>query len=73
MAECAQLAQWRPGACALAPGWGELVQAFTDSAEGRRLADFLAHEITSGATIYPPQPLLALALTPLADLKVVAG
>ena len=67
------MAQWRPGACALAPGWGELVQAFTDSAEGRRLADFLAHEITSGATIYPPQPLLALALTPLADLKVVAG
>ena len=71
MADGAKLAQWCPQDWALAQGWGELVQDFVDSAEGRRLADFLTQTIGSGATVYPPQPLLALEHTPLDDLKVV--
>ena len=71
MADCAKLLAWPTAAGTLAPGWGELVQAFVDSAEGARLSDFLAREIHDGATVYPPQPLRALELTALADLKVV--
>ena len=41
------------------------------SAAGRGLIDFVEQRRGAGATVYPAQPLRALALTPLAAVRVV--
>ncbi len=41
------------------------------SAKGQQLGHFLNQRLAQKATIYPPQPLRALALTPLSAVKVV--
>ena len=51
--------------------WAALVNGFWASAAGQSLQTFLRQRLDSGAVIYPPQPLRALALTPLADVRVV--
>ena len=51
--------------------WAALVNGFWGSAAGQSLQAFLQQRLDSGAVIYPPQPLRALALTPLADVRVV--
>jgi uracil-DNA glycosylase len=56
---------------ALAPGWQPLVERFLESADGRRLQEFLAMRRTSGARIYPPRPLRVLEITPLDEVRVV--
>ena len=51
--------------------WQPVVDAWRASAEGQRLHAFLAERRAAGATIYPPEPLRALTLTPLEEVKVV--
>lgn len=53
------------------PGWAGLRDAFAASATGRALAGHLQQRLQAGATVYPPQPLRALALTPPQDVRVV--
>ncbi len=48
-----------------------MVDLFLRKPQGLQLAAFLEQRIADGATIYPVQPLAALALTPLSDVKVV--
>ncbi|MDO9252122.1 MAG: uracil-DNA glycosylase [Hydrogenophaga sp.] len=51
--------------------WSALVGDFWASATGQALQAFLRQRLDSGAVIYPPQPLRALALTPLSEVRVV--
>jgi uracil-DNA glycosylase len=55
----------------VAPGWAPLVERFFASAAGRALLDFLATRLAAGATVYPPEPLRALWLTPPEAVRVV--
>jgi uracil-DNA glycosylase len=48
-----------------------LVDDFFQSAPGAGLLDFLQRRIEAGATIFPPQPLRALELTPPDAVRVV--
>ncbi|MDY0745144.1 uracil-DNA glycosylase [Paucibacter sp. R3-3] len=52
-------------------GWQPVLDAWRASTEGKRLLAYLAEREAAGATIYPPDPLRALRLTPLADTRVV--
>ncbi|RZL33950.1 MAG: uracil-DNA glycosylase [Rubrivivax sp.] len=51
--------------------WRPVVEAWAASPAGQRLQAFLAERQAAGATIYPPEPLRALTLTPLAQTRVV--
>lgn len=51
--------------------WRPVVEAWADSPVGQKLQAFLAERAAAGATIYPPEPLRALTLTPLAATRVV--
>ena len=51
--------------------WSALVGDFWASATGQALQAFLQQRLDNGAVIYPPQPLRALALTPLSEVRVV--
>lgn len=55
----------------VAPGWQALVDRFFGSDIGRALLDFLDQRLRSGASIFPPQPLRALQLTPPEAVRVV--
>jgi uracil-DNA glycosylase len=66
-----RLTHWAPEQWPLALGWREAVDGFLASAQGQRLAAFLRERIAAGATIYPPHPLRALELTPLAGVHAV--
>ncbi|AOF85592.1 uracil-DNA glycosylase [Hydrogenophaga sp. RAC07] len=52
-------------------GWADLTATFWSSAEGSALASFLEARRAQGATIYPPEPLRALQLTPPGQVRVV--
>jgi len=69
--ESPRLSAWNPGELPLAPGWAQPVQQFFDSPAGHRLSNFLRERLAAGAVIYPPQPLRALELTPLASVHAV--
>ncbi|WP_374426455.1 uracil-DNA glycosylase [Ideonella dechloratans] len=56
---------------ATAPDWQPLVRAWRDSLAGQGLLVHLAARQAAGATVYPAWPLRALALTPLAAVRVV--
>jgi uracil-DNA glycosylase len=55
----------------VADGWRALVHGFWTSRDGQALQGFLADRLAAGATIYPPEPLRALTLTPPASVRVV--
>lgn len=55
----------------VAAGWPDVVDAFFDASEGRKLLDFLKQRLADGAVVYPPQPLRALQLTPPESVRVV--
>jgi uracil-DNA glycosylase len=55
----------------VADDWHPTVAEFWQGEAGRALQAFLRQRQTDGATIYPPQPLRAFQLTPLASVKVV--
>jgi uracil-DNA glycosylase len=48
-----------------------LVNGFWLSQQGQALLVFLKQRLQAGAQIYPPEPLRALCLSPLSDVKVV--
>jgi len=51
--------------------WRPVVEAWAASPAGQRLQAFLGQRVAADATIYPPEPLRALTLTPLASTRVV--
>lgn len=53
------------------PGWADLTADFWRSPAGLSLTAFLAARRAQGATIYPPEPLRALQLTPADTVRVV--
>ncbi len=60
-----------PDGWPVAPGWAPLVQAFFASERGGALLAFLQERLSAGASIFPPQPLRALALTAPEAVRVV--
>ncbi|MDC8785052.1 uracil-DNA glycosylase [Roseateles koreensis] len=52
-------------------GWQPLLAAWRSSPAGVSLTRYLDERYRAGAVIYPPDPLLALRLTPLAQCRVV--
>jgi uracil-DNA glycosylase len=55
----------------VAADWQVLVDAFWASSQGVQLQQFVQQRVVAGATVYPPQPLRALQLTALQQVKVV--
>ncbi len=66
-----RLERWNPADWPVAADWAELTTQFLSSRVGLDLGSFIEGRLALGATIYPPQPFRALALTPLAEVKVV--
>lgn len=66
-----QLAGADPHQWLVAPGWQPLVQGFFASSTGQALQHFLQARLQAGATVFPPQPLRALELTPPEAVRVV--
>jgi uracil-DNA glycosylase len=60
-----------PRAWPVDAGWQATVDTFFASPQGQALLDFLRTRLGAGATIFPPQPLRALALTPPEAVRVV--
>ena len=52
-------------------GWQAHIDSWRDSADGQRIEALLRARLAEGAVIYPPDPLRALRLTPLTNVKVV--
>ncbi len=67
----ARLTDWAPERWPVADDWRPLLAQFLSTDAARQLGQFLRERLASGAIIYPPQPFHALALTPLAEVKVV--
>ena len=65
------LRQWPPAMAGLAPDWQETVHAFWSDPVGQALSARIEQALDRQAVIYPPEPLRALALTALADGRVV--
>lgn len=66
-----QLTSADPADWAVADGWKPLVDGFFGGPSGQKLLAFLASRLAAGATIFPPQPLRALELTPPEQVRVV--
>ena len=66
-----QLQAADPAAWPVAPGWQPVVDSFFQSKPGRALLQFLDQRLQAGASIFPPQPLRALQLTPPHAVRVV--
>jgi uracil-DNA glycosylase len=66
-----RLLDWRPRQWPVAGDWQPLVSRFLGSEPAQRLGDFIQARLAAGATVYPPQPFRALALTSLASVRVV--
>jgi len=52
-------------------GWRPVLEAWRESPAGQGLLNHLSQRETAGAVIYPPDPLRALRLTPLEQVRVV--
>jgi uracil-DNA glycosylase len=65
------LTHWAPEQWVVASDWSPVVKRFFQCDAGRALGHFLLGRLNAGATVYPPEPLQALVLTPLASIKVV--
>ena len=66
-----QLVTADPADWPVAPGWQPLADDFFASARGQALLAFLRARLEAGATVFPPQPLRALRLTPPEQVRVV--
>ena len=66
-----QLQSANPADWPVAPGWQPLVSGFFQSTQGAALLHFLAERLKAGASVFPPQPLSALMLTPPEAVRVV--
>ncbi len=65
------LQAWSPQSWSVAADWQPLIEAFLSSSAGQGLAGFMARRLSAGAVIYPAQPLWALDLTALHQVRVV--
>ena len=65
------LKKWAPESWPVAPDWQPVISRFLSSEAARHLARFVEGRLAAGATIFPCEPLRALALTPLSAVKVV--
>jgi uracil-DNA glycosylase len=70
-APAGQLVNTDPARWPVHADWAPLVSDFWISASGRSLRRFLQQRLDCGAVVYPPQPLRALSLAPLAHVRVV--
>lgn len=70
-AEAPALLAWAPDAWPVAPDWLPTTSAFFASAAGQSLGQAVAQRLAQAAVVFPPQPLRALALTPLDAVRVV--
>ena len=68
---CPHLSEWAPERWPVSDDWHPVVDGFLASDDARQLGQFMRARLASGAIIYPPAPFRALALTPLAQVKVV--
>jgi uracil-DNA glycosylase len=66
-----RLTGWQPQQWPVASDWKPLVSDFLAGEVAQRLGQFMTERLQAGATIFPPQPFRALALTPLAAVRVV--
>ncbi|MFM7025949.1 MAG: uracil-DNA glycosylase [Limnohabitans sp.] len=66
-----RLKRWPPALEELSPGWRLPVASFFASAEGQHLSDRLRATLDKGVVVYPPDPLRALQLTALEEVRVV--
>ena len=66
-----QLQSANPADWPVAAGWQPLVSDFFKSDQGAALLHFLAGRLQAGVSIFPPQPLRALQLTPPETVRVV--
>jgi uracil-DNA glycosylase len=64
------LRQWPPAPLAQAPDQA-LWEAFLASPGGKRLDALVRARLAAGAAVFPADPLRALRLTPLADVRVL--
>lgn len=67
----ARLTEWDPSSWQVAPDWRPAITRFQASPAGHALGEFVQARLHAGATIYPHDPLWALALTALSRVKVV--
>lgn len=67
----ARLTRWDPSGWPVPADWRAVTDPFFACPAGLALGGFVAGRIDAGATVYPPQPLRALTLTALADVRVV--
>lgn len=70
-AAATQLQSANPADWPVASGWQAPVDDFFASPTGQGLLGFLQARLQAGATIFPPQPLRALELTPPEAVRVV--
>ena len=66
-----RLRAWAPAQWPVAPDWQALVSGFFAGPTGQALGRHLAERLAAGAVVYPSQPLRALELTPLGQVRVV--
>lgn len=66
-----QLVSADPAQWPVAEGWQPVVDAFFQSQKGSALLRYLDERLQAGASIFPPQPLRALLLTPPEQVRVV--
>lgn len=66
-----RLQAWAPEDWPVAPDWQALVADFLQSETGLALGRRLMARLSAGAVVYPPQPLRALELTPLSEVRVL--
>ena len=52
-------------------GWRSVTEPFRASATGRALIEWVDGRVRAGAVVYPPEPLRALQLTPLEQVRAV--
>lgn len=64
-------ARLRAESAALPADWRPLVHEFLEAPRGVALCGFLDERAAAGAMLYPPHPLRALELTPMAQVRVV--
>ncbi|TFY98129.1 uracil-DNA glycosylase [Ramlibacter rhizophilus] len=66
-----RLQAFDPAQWPVAPDWRPVVDAFFASPPGQALGSFLRERLAQGAVVFPPRPLRALELTPLARVHAV--
>jgi uracil-DNA glycosylase len=70
-AQAPRLTRWSPSDWAVDPSWDAVLDAFWQGDTGRSLRARIEARLAQGAVIYPPNPLRALALTPLPQVRVL--